>query len=252
MEETLNQTPTGEEQVVDDTGVELESDKVTDELDELDVEEIKNRYRELKKKNESAEEIAKRLKDEKSQSKRQEIEQQKTREAENQKQEFISTQIESIIESDMNISDEQVEEASKLGISKEQLKLMAYETKEMLNTIYSAVGGKDAYFDMVDTVRASATEQEQQAFKVALSNPLTQALALEALQARYAKLTGKTFEHDNRIIPKGVVADKSSSAYNNIQEYYADMAKMRKLPSSEQQTYYSKIQAKLNRSGNLV
>lgn len=218
---------------------------------ELSYEELKQQLEELKKKNESAEDIAKRLKDEKSQSKRQELENARLQEVEAKKNDFIASNIENILENNMNITEEQLASAKELGISKEQLKLMAYETKERLNDIYESSGGKEAYFNMVEAVKETASEEDVAMFKATLSNPATSKIALEALKYRYSQLGNNTnMEVDNRIVPRATVETQSSS-YKDMKEYQMDMRKMRSLPSSQQQSYYAKIQDKLNRS-NLV
>lgn len=235
----------------DEVVVEEQIQEEVVEEQELSYEELKQQFEELKKKNESAEDIAKRLKDEKSQSKRQELENAKLQEVEAKRREFIDSNLDSILENNMNITEEQLSLAEELGISKEQLKLMAYETKDRINWIYENSGGKDKYFEMVDAVKETVSEEDVAMFKATLSNPATSKIALEALKYRYSQLGNNTnVEVDNRIVPRATVETQSSS-YKDMKEYQMDMRKMRSLPSSQQQNYYAKIQDKLNRS-NLV
>ena len=246
-EELLEQTEIVEsvEQTTDETTVEA------DELDGLTPEELKQRYKELEEKNKNAEAIAKKIKNEKSQSKRAEIEQSKSQEIEAKRNEFVTSEIENILNSNMQITEEQLATAKELGMSQEQLKLMAYETKERLNAIYEEVGGKETYFNMVEAVKETASEEDVVMFREALSNPKTSKIALEALKYRYANLsTNNDVQVDNRIKPTST-AESNVSSYKSMQEYQSDMRKMRTLPSMQQQAFYSKIQDKLNRS-NLV
>ena len=235
----------------DEVVVEEQIQEEVVEEKELSYEELKQQLEDLKKKNESAEDIAKRLKDEKSQSKRQELENARLQEVEAKKNDFIASNIENILENNMNITEEQLASAKELGISKEQLKLMAYETKERINWIYENSGGKDKYFEMVDAVKETASEEDVAMFKATLSNPATSKIALEALKYRYSQLGNNTnVEVDNRIVPRATVETQTSN-YKDMKEYQMDMRKMRSLPSSQQQSYYAKIQDKLSRS-NLV
>ena len=241
-----------EEELVEQTEVVESVEQTTDETTtQPTVEELQRELDELKKKNESAEEIAKRLKDEKSQSKRAEIEQSKVQEIEAKKHEFVTSEIENILNSNMQITEEQLAKAKELGMTPEQLKLMAYETKERVNAIYEEVGGKEIYFNMVEAVKETASEEDVIMFREALSNPKTSKIALEALKYRYSNLgTNNDVQVDNRIKPTST-AESTTSSYKSMQEYQSDMRKMRTLPSMQQQAFYSKIQDKLNRS-NLV
>ena len=217
---------------------------------ELSYEELKAKYEALAKKNEGAEEIAKRLKEEKSQLKRQEIEMTKQQQEVMEKQNFIVNTIDSVLNSDDGrITDEHIALAKEKGITPEQLELSLYKTKERLDLIYSKVGGKDRYFDMVDTVKAVTDEKIHNSFKQLLSNPDTYEIALEALEARYNKLTNGTqqVDNDNRIVPRATV-QQPLGMYKNMAEYQKDMRDMRRLPSSKQAEAYKAIQAKLDRS----
>jgi hypothetical protein len=243
-EVTNEEVPTGEE-IQDD--VQLASDKADAENQAKEDAETdwKAKYEELEEKNRKAEEIAKKLKDEKSQTKQQEAESAKEAEKAQIQTEFAQTAIQEAMEAG-DFSEEALAKAEELGVDSRDLKLQLYEAKENLNTLYDAAGGKDAYYNMVDAVKEVATEQEVAKFKSALSNPEYAELAMYALKAKYAEATGgQQVSNDRRITTNNATSGKSSG-YKTMQEYQADMRAMRKLPSTQQSSYYQKIQAKLN------
>lgn len=215
-------------------------------------EELEAKMEELARKNESAEDVAKRLKDEKSQSKRQEVETQKQQEMSSKKNEFINANIQSFIENGMVATDEQLAQAKELGITPEQIELASYKARDNVQKIYGIVGGKDEYNSMLDTMAEHLTDAEKDEYTKAIQNPNLSTYAVKGLYADYLKLSGKepNVSKDNRIVAN-VSAKSTGGVYSDMQEYYADMRKMRSMPSTEQSGFYKQIQAKVNRS-NLV
>lgn len=233
-----------EEEVIDDS---IGSNE--EEEEELSVEELKAKYEELKKKNESAEEIAKRLKDEKSAIKRQESELTKKQQIELDRSTFLANTLNEVIESEEGLTEDHFKLAKEKGVSPEVLELSLYKFKETVNTIYEKAGGKDKYFEMVNAVKESVDEETGKAYKQLLMNPKTMDIALEALENKYNKLSGNTQEvdNDNRIVANSAV-ENNTSVYKSIEEYYSDMRKLRKLPSGKQSDFRKGMESKLNRS----
>jgi len=223
--------------------IKLESDKAEEEASQPTLEDLEEKLKQQ-------EEYIKKLKDEKSQTKEQEVKAEREVEEVQVKQEFLSNTLEQAL-NEGSISEEAFAKAEEMGMSKAELELQFYKQKESVNTIYEMAGGKDTYFNMVDTVRESATEQEAAKFKKLLGNPETADIALMALKQKYQEVSGQVPEpRDTRIVPQTPTTTKSSG-YKTMAEYQADMRYMRKLPSAQQAAYHSKINEKLNRS-NLV
>ena len=233
------------EEVVEDE-VKLASDEQAEEEAKPSYEELQAELEELRKKNESAEDIAKRLKDEKSQAKREEVNQTKEQEIAQARQSFIDSNIETFIENGMTATHEQLEEAAKYGITPEQIELTAYKAKENIAKIYGIVGGKDEYNTMMDTMAEHLTEEQKAEYTKAITNPNLSEYAVKGLLSDYNKIKNNG-NIDNRITPNATTTGKSS-AYGSEQEYFNDMRAMRALPSNKQKAYYAKIQEKLNRS----
>ena len=236
-----------EEEVVNE---EIPTEEVVTEepVEEKTVEELKAELEALKKKNESAEEIAKRLKDEKSQSKRQEVELTKQQQAEKDRTEFLTQALNDGIEN--GLTEEHFKLAKEKGITPEALELSLYKFKETINSVYEKAGGKDRYFEMVDAVSESVDERTASSYKKLLLNPETMDIALEALENRYNKLSGGSNSDgdvDNRIVAKTSI-ESSVSNYKSMEDYYADMRKLRKLPNGKQGEFRKQIEDKLNRS----
>ena len=233
-----------EEEVLDDSIGSNEEDE-----EELSIEELKAKYEELKKKNESAEEIAKRLKDEKSAIKRQESELTKKQQTELDRSNFLANTLNEVIESEEGLTEDHFKLAKEKGVSPEVLELSLYKFKETVNTVYEKAGGKDKYFEMVNTVKESVDEETGKAYKQLLMNPKTMDIALEALENKYNKLSGNTQEvdNDNRIVANSAI-ENNTSVYKSIEEYYSDMRKLRKLPSGKQSDFRKGMESKLNRS----
>ena len=189
--------------------------------EELSVEELKQKYEELKKKNESAEQIAKKLKDEKSAQKRDESELTRKQQAELDRHNFMTTALNEAIESETGLTDEHFRIAKEKNISPEALELSLYKFKETINTVYEKAGGKDRYFQMVEAVKESASEETTNEYKKLLMNHKTMDIALDALENRYNKLYGSTqqADNDNRIVAKSSV-ENSTAVYKDEQEYY--------------------------------
>ena len=248
MENTEIQNEAVEQEVIETTAVEeneikLESDKAEEEANEPTLDDLQEKLKQQ-------EEYIKKLKDEKSQTKEQEIKVEKQQEEVQVKQEFLSNTLEQAL-NDGAISDEAFAKAEEMGMSKAELELQFYKQKESVNSIYEMAGGKETYFNMVDTVKEGVSEAEAKRFKTLLGNPETADIALMALKQKYQEVSGNVPEvQDRRIVTQTSTSGKSS-AYKSMSEYQADMRYMRKLPSSQQSSYHAKISEKLNRS-NLV
>ena len=252
MEEQVNtEAEVSTEEVPTGSGVKDEVQLASDKADaeaqaKEDAEkDWKSEYEKLAEKNAKAEEIAKKLKDEKSLTKQQEAELAKEQEQSQVKTEFTSNAIQEALESG-NFSEDVLSKAEELGVDSRDLKLQLYEAKENLNTLYDAAGGKDAYYNMVDTVKEITTEQEVESFREALTNPKYSKLAMYALKAKYAEATGGQQVSNDKRITTNTSSSSGSTGYKSMSDYQADMRAMRKLPSTQQASYYSKIQSKLN------
>lgn len=238
VEQEVQETPSAEE-----NEIKLESDKAEEEASQPTLEDLESKLKQQ-------EEYIKKLKDEKSQTKEQEVKAEKQMEEAQVKQEFLTNTLEQSMNEGF-ISEEAFAKAEEMGMSKAELELAMYKSKESLNNLYEKAGGKDIYFNMVDSVKESVTEQEVSQFKTLLSNPETSEIALLALKQKYQEVTGQVPEQkDTRIVPQTPTTAKSSG-YKTMSEYQADMRYMRKLPSAQQASYHAKITEKLNRS-NLI
>lgn len=252
MSEAVENTEIVEQEsvIAEQDDIQLESDIADEEAAKPTYEDLQKELEELKKKNENAEDVAKRLKDEKSQQNREKAELSKKEQAELTKKEFMTETLESALEN--GLTEDNFAKAEELGMSKAELELALYKSRESINSIYESAGGKDAYFNMVDTVKESVSEAEIGMFKNALSNPETAQLAILALKQKYSELYGSNSEQtmSRRVVPENP-RQGTSQGYKDMSEYQADMRKMRTLPTMKQNSYYAKIQEKLNRS-NLV
>lgn len=251
MSEIVNTEPTGTEEVAPVVEpadeVTLASDTKAEEDAKPSYEDLQAQLDELRKKNESAEELAKRLKDEKSQSKREEINQSKEVEAAQAREAFINENITTFIEQGMTATPEQLAEAAKYGITPEQIELSAYKAKENVARIYGIVGGKEQYNNMLDVMSEYLTEAQKDEYTKAVLNPNLSDYAVKGLLSDYQKIINDG-NVDKRITVNGSTTSASKAGYTSEQEYYSDMRAMRALPSNKQKAYHAKITEKLNKS----
>lgn len=247
MEEVLTENEVTNEEIpseeVEDDGIELASDEPEEE--ELSFEELKAKYKELEEKNRNAEEIAKRLKDEKSQRNREASNQEDTESQQQAKVEITTKAVEDLMLNG-DFSEESLERLTEAGYSETEIKLMKYEANDAKNRIFSYVGGEEAYRTMTETVKEHVSEAEVKSFEKLLSNPETVEIAMLALKQRYSEVSGNTAT-PSKITPNATKAS-STSTYKSEQDYFKDMRTMRSLPTQQQKAYYDKIQEKLNRS----
>lgn len=235
-------TPEVVEEVVQQE-IELDSDKAEAEANKETPEQLAEKIKQQ-------EEYIKKLKDEKSQTKEKEIKQTKEEQITAEKNQFLESTLSEAIESG-TLTEDAFTKAEEFGMSKAELELALYKSKESVAMVYEQAGGKDAYFNMVDTVRENVSEADVAKFKKLLGNPETADIAILALKQKYTEVSGSTtVNNDKRIVTNTTTAGKSSS-YKVMAEYQADMRKMRSLPTSQQAAYHAKISDKLNRS-NLV
>ncbi len=229
-----------------DDGVQLPSD-IANKEPELTVEEWKAKYAELETKNLGAEEIAKKLKDEKSQNKRDDIEADKVKETESAKQEFITANLDSFIENGMVATPEQIEEAAKHGISPEQIELAAYKSKENIDRVHGVVGGKEQYDTMMDFMSEHLTDAQKADYTKGVTDSNLSEYAVKGLQADYVKLSNGG-QVDNRIVPSASNAATTTGSYKTEAEYFSDKRAADKLTGTARTAMMTKISAKLSKS----
>ena len=227
----------------------LPSDVVEEEVaEEQTLAEVQAELKALKEKNEKAEDIAKRLKDEKSQNNRELSKTEQEAEAQAVKTEFMQSAITEAIENGGTLSEEAIEQAKEKGIDVAHLELGVLKTEKMHNEIYESAGGKDAYFDMVDAVKENVTEAEISTFQSALSDPKYASLAILALKQRHQEVSSGEVSTDNRITTQSSGQAKASGIYDTEGQYFADKRAAAKLTGQARNAMMEKISAKLRRS----
>lgn len=237
----------GEEVVEEKT---LPSDIEEQQEEKKTYEELESELNALKEKNEKAEDIAKRLKDEKSQDKRQESKEAEQRHIKEIQNSVMTEVLTEAIESG-GLSDEMISKAEEAGIDQRDLKIKMFEAKEQQASIeriaYESAGGKESYFNMVDIVKEGATEEETNAFQIALSNPATAKIAVLALKQRYQEKTGGV-STDNRITTTVSNTSTNSGGYADEASYFKDKRAANKLTGQAREDMMAKISAKLKKS----
>lgn len=230
----------------EDDGIVLPSD-AEEQAPKKSYEELESEHKALLEKNAKAEDIAKRLKDEKSQSNRELSKSEEEAKINSERTQFSTDALTKAIESGGQFDEEVLAQATELGIDHRDLKLQLYEAEKNINNLYEKAGGKDAYFDMVEAVKEHVDENEVAKFKAALSHPDYQDLALYALKHKYNELSSGNRSTDNRITPKATVSN-TSGVYNTEAEYFKDKRVANKLTGSDRTAMMNKISQKLAKS----
>lgn len=233
------------EEVVTDEAV-LPSDKANEEP-ELTAEEWKAKYAELEEANAKAEDVAKRLKDEKSQENRAKSEDEKATLAETAKNEFLANSYKEFVDNGMVASEEMQAQADELGVSLDQLELTAYKVREIETRVFNMVGGEDSYREMLETMHDHYTPAQRKAYTEGIANPELSSLLVSGMKAEYDKLSSSG-QTDNRITTNTPSNSGGSGVYNSEGEYFADKRAASKLTGTARDAMMKKIGEKLSRS----
>lgn len=224
----------------------LPSDKDNEEP-ELTIEEWRQKYAELEEVNKKAEDIAKRLKDEKSQENRDKSNLEKEADITKAKEEFLNENLQTFIDEGMVANEDIATKAEELGITQEQLELSAYKLEKAQNAVYELAGGKDEYFAMTDVVKEHYDRPTQEAFMKAVVDPILAPIVMEGLRSKYNEITNGQ-PQDKRITVDNATQGGSSGVYSNEQEYFKDKRAASRLTGSARDAMMKKISAKLAKS----
>jgi len=101
-------------------------------------------------------------------------------------QEVINDLLPKFIENGMSLTPEMVEKAKEVGIDEKDLKLGAYELKEITQKAYSVVGGKDNYQAMIDWAKENLPDDKKAEFDRGLQSNMSE-FAIKGLWTEYQK-----------------------------------------------------------------
>ena len=147
------------------------------------------------------------------------------------------------------LSETDYSKLEKAGISKDIVDQYIAGQQAIANQvqgeIYSQIGGKEAYTDMVQWASDNMTEQEISAFNQAVNsdNRASIDLAVQGLKARYDSANGRE---------PSLVGGRTSQSVGDIYESWAQVtADMNSPQYKADPAYRQKIQDKIGRSGDI-
>jgi len=147
------------------------------------------------------------------------------------------------------LSDEDRSLLDKAGIGHHfDMIVEGYKAKQAANDqeIYSVVGGKESYAELQEWALSNLNEQEINSFNNAVlkSGDIGLAkLAVEGLQARYAKVNGQA---PQKVLESGSTSNEGSRPFSSVDEYINETMSVKYKTDPE---YAAKVEAKRNLSG---
>lgn len=148
-----------------------------------------------------------------------------------------------------SLTDEQRDAIQKAGLDGHFDMIVAgHKAQQEANDkeIFDVVGGKESYSELQEWAIANLNDSEIESFNNAVlkSGDIGLAkLAVEGLQARYAKVNGQA---PNKVIESGGTANEDSRAFSSVDDYINETMSLKYKQDPE---YAAQVEAKRNLSG---
>ena len=156
-------------------------------------------------------------------------------------QEVLNEILPKFVENGMQLTEDLLQKATEAGLDPRDVKLKAYEVKEMTQKAYSVVGGEQNYKEMLEWAKEALPQDKKVEFDKGLASPMSE-YAIKGLYGEFQK--AKSDGSYDRL--RGNPAPTTAQGYASRAELYRDKSAAEQAKMRGDDTLWKKYQEKLN------